>query len=71
MKTKKPTQTPAPMLNIGPSKGSIEAAQEAILSFMYCDTAEEQTKREAIRALKDLCSVSHVTITSCNFQTGE
>ena len=61
--------TPKNAIYVGPSVDSINAARDAILSFMNTG-CEEKTKRVAIEALKGLCEVKNTSISNCNFDMG-
>ena len=57
-----------PMVHIGASKDTVDAAKLALLAILTQPNAE-QVKIEAIRCLSSLCKVENTTITGCSFST--
>jgi hypothetical protein len=54
------------MLNIGASKGAVDAARRAILDILRTP-ADQDTKRIALQALTSVCEVKNNIVSYCNF----
>lgn len=52
-------------INIGPSKESIEAAKEAVLQILSTYSVGDSVKKQALKALTKMTSVTNTTITNC------
>lgn len=51
-------------IHIGANKKGIVAAGEIVLAILGA-TAEEKTKRAALKTLHTICKVEYVTVTGC------
>jgi hypothetical protein len=58
------------MFQVGASKESVEAARTAIATILGAPHTDEETKREALRALNGICGVNGLTIANCGFYGG-
>lgn len=57
-------------LEIGTKKEAVEAAKTAILEILNT-RADQETIRVAINAMLACCEVKGVSVSHCNFVTGE
>lgn len=53
---------PAPLIHIGASKTTIDAAHAAIANILAAPHADEATKRAALQAFKDAVAVNGVRL---------
>jgi hypothetical protein len=60
----------APLLYIGAQKEAVKEAKVAILEILKSPTADEKTKRVALKTLSNLCT-TQATINNCNFMGGK
>ena len=55
------------LLVVGAQKDAVIAARQAVMEILKCQSAEQRTKRVALRAFSDLCAVKNVNLTGCSF----
>lgn len=54
-----------PLIYIGTDKNAVIEARKAIMEIIT-SSADEKSKREALKTLKDLCAVQNTSFANCN-----
>lgn len=57
-------------VHIGASAEAVGATSAAVQAIMSAPHADERTKRKALDALKQICSVNHSSVSNCMFYSG-